>query len=109
MTTPTNEIQRRIPPSFKKAAWRSTSPVDLHYEEIGISLTLEDGWVLRLRLSVADAKRLAESVASYLEDHAVRSHSEMSSGMPSTDVSIPDEGLKVCPPEMSSAACSGVA
>lgn len=49
-------------------------------------------------------------LAGYVVDYQKsRSHSDISSGMPSSAVSTPDDGVKVWPPAKSSAACCAVA
>lgn len=98
----------RIPGTYLAASCRNVTPVDITTDEIGIGFVLADGQVLRLRLSACDAAGLATSLTSYLDAFEARSHSVTSSGMPSVEVSTPDEWLNVCPPDKSSAACRGL-
>lgn len=84
----------RIPSSYRPATWRGTLPCDAG--ETAVSFNLGDGSVLRLRLPVDSALHLAESLADYLVEagYAVRTNSQSrsSSGSPSVDGSMPDEG-----------------
>lgn len=56
-----------IPSSFQSASWRGTTRVDLETQEIGVSFNLEDGSIVRLKLSTDSARNLSESVAEYLK------------------------------------------
>ena len=76
-----------IPNSYRPAEWRNTTPVDSNTNRIGVGFDMSDGTVLRLTLSQESARHLAET----LHDHLTRSHSPMSSGMPSVDVSMPPD------------------
>ena len=80
----------RIPKSYKQANWRNTTPVEKTNNTIGVSFNMSDGSVMRLCLPVVDAKNLSESIHSFLYNH-----SEISSGMPSVDVSTPLGSEKV--------------
>ena len=74
----------RIPSSYKQANWRNTTPMEKTNNTIGVSFTMSDGSIMRLCLPVADAKNLSESIHGFLYNH-----SEISSGIPSVDVSTP--------------------
>jgi len=93
---------RRLPAVYRTATWRNVTPVDEPFDEIGIGFDVGSD-VVRLRLSVVDARHLIESIGDYLG----RSQSPTSSGAPSEDVSTPEEGVCVCPPQKSSTACWG--
>ena len=83
--------RRRIPPSFNDATWNGTLPVDVAYGEMGVSFNVENGDVLRLRLPVDSARKLAESIRDYLD----ASQSPKSSGIESAPGSIPLLGKEV--------------
>jgi hypothetical protein len=97
----------KIPSSYLPCTWRCVTPIDDAWREIGVAFNLAGG-VTRLRLSVEHARHLSESIAHYLRDHDARLQSAMSSEMPSEAKSIPEECECVCPPAMSSIACSGL-
>ena len=80
-----------IPNSYRPAEWRNTTPPDSNTGRIGVGFDMSDGTVIRLAISQESAKHLAET----LNDHLLSSHSEISSGMPSFDVSKPPDGVKV--------------
>jgi hypothetical protein len=80
-----------IPNSYQAAEWRNTTPADSNTQRIGVGFDMGDGTVLRITLSQVSARHLAET----LNCHLTRSHSPMSSGMPSVDVSYPPGGVKV--------------
>lgn len=67
--------QSRIPAVYVPASWRNTTPVDEGVDEIGIGFESREGIVL-LRLSLDSAKRLADSVADYINGYACRTHSD---------------------------------
>lgn len=73
-----------ISPSFMPAKWRSTTKADGCEEVIGLAFDQGDKTV-RLRLSLADAKQLKESLEFYLSV----SLSPISAGMPNRDGSMP--------------------
>lgn len=56
-----------IPPSYVPARWHCTLAIDPNTQETGIGFTQADGSVIRLRLSVNDARLLAESLVDFLE------------------------------------------
>lgn len=76
-------LHSRIPGIYKPAELRCVLPEDRG--EIGVGFDLEDGSTIRLRIST----KHAQSIRQFR-----RSHSEGSSGIPRSDVSInsPDEG-----------------
>jgi len=80
---------------FTQATWRSTTPVDDDSLQIGVAFDIKDGEVLRLRLPVSGATSFCESAMEYLNAHRARVHSRQSPGIPSVDVSTPEDGLKV--------------
>lgn len=80
---------------FTQAAWRSTTPVDDDSLQIGVAFASEDGEVLRLRLPISGAASFCESALEYLNAHRTRVHSRQSPGIPSDDVSTPEDGRKV--------------
>lgn len=80
-----------IPDSYHPAEWRGTIPADKNTSRIGVAFDVGDGTVLRLSISQVSAKHLIETLSDYL----ACSHSEMSAGMPSSDVSKPPGGVKV--------------
>ena len=80
-----------IPNSYRPAEWRNTTPADAQTNRIGVGFCLGNGTVLRLTLSQESARHLAET----LHSHLTRPHSEISSGMPSVDVSKPPDGENV--------------
>jgi len=69
-------MDSRIPSIYKAASLRVVTPVGA--ECVGIGVDLEDGSVVRLKLSVSDALEMS---------HLIVSHSEGSAGIPSCDVS----------------------
>lgn len=75
----------RTPTSYQPAKWRCTLPADEVEGVMGVAFDLPDGQVLRLALPLDDARNLAESIQDYL----MASQSEMSSGIPIADGSIP--------------------
>lgn len=80
-----------IPDRYQAAEWRNTLPADSNTNRMGVGFDMLDGTVLRLCISRESAKHLAESLSDYL----ACSHSDMSAGMPSFDVSKPPGGVKV--------------
>ena len=80
----------RIPKSYMPAEWRNTTPVEHDTNRIGIGFDASDGNIIRLVISIASARHLAESIQEFLSSHSV-----MSSGMPSVDVSKPPDGENV--------------
>jgi hypothetical protein len=91
---------------FAAATWRGTT--NSNGIDLGISFDTPDG-VVRLRLNEACARHLSESIAYSLdgEGRRTKSHSEMSSGMPSVEGS-PNDGQSQEPDASSSAALSGL-
>lgn len=53
----------RIPPSFSRATWRATLPVDPQTGETAISFDLADGSVVRLRLSAKSARDVRQTLS----------------------------------------------
>ena len=80
-----------IPNSYKPAEWRNTTPADENTSKIGVGFNMSDGTVLRLSLSHESVRHLAET----LQSHLTRPHSEISSGIPSVEVSKPPRGENV--------------
>lgn len=85
----------RLPVAYQIASWRNTTPVDDAGLDLGVGFNLADGQVVRLRLSLASSYHLAQSIEDALRDHRARVHAAVSHGIPSVDMSIPDDGLKV--------------
>ncbi len=81
-----------VPASYLPSKWRCTLPVDPESGVLGIAFDYPVTGIARLRLSVADARHLAESLTEYLSAYDA-SQSAKSSGKPSADVS-PDAGQK---------------
>lgn len=86
----TNPISR-IPAAYLSATFRNSTPIDPVFNEMGVGFNMADGTIIRLRLNVEHARAMAESVGDYLRDHFEEAHSCTSSGIPSVDVSMPDE------------------
>lgn len=82
-----------LPETYEAAEWRCTLPVDPVAHAAGIGFTKPDGSVIRLMLSVDDARQLAGSLSAYLVLYDAPSQSDRSSGKPSVEGS-PDEGQK---------------
>ena len=80
-----------IPESFTQSELRGVLPMDPATERMGLSFNLHDGNIIRLSISKDSAVHIAKIILDYLN----LSHSPMSSGMPSSDVSYPSEGSKV--------------
>jgi hypothetical protein len=57
-----------IPSAYHPANWHCTTKVDPITQEIGIGLIRPDGEVIRVRLAVADAWNLADSLTEYLQE-----------------------------------------
>jgi len=72
-----------LPASFAKASWRNTTRYNVEDDTIGVGFNLDDGNVIRLALNSESANHLAETIMDYLK----QSHSPMSSGISSVDVS----------------------
>ena len=82
-------MDSRIPKIYLDAEWRSVTPIDRD-GSVGIGFELlppKSQQPVRLRLSFEHLLRLADVLNKCVQDHAKRSHSPMSSGIPSTDVS----------------------
>lgn len=87
----------RLPPSYVPATWRNVTPVDAETRAIGIGFDLPSGTV-RMALPLEGARHLAEALAEELDRYGYRrtqSHSDKSAGIPSVEVSMPDEGVEV--------------
>lgn len=84
-----------LPDIYQPAEWRNTTPADDISQRLGVGFDRQDGTVIRLSLSAQSAKHLSESLAEFLQEVGQRSHSSISSGMPSSDVSTPFDGVKV--------------
>lgn len=65
-----------LPESYECAEWRCTLPIDPVAQATGIGFTKPDGSVIRLRLSVDDARHLAASLTDYLSAHDARADLE---------------------------------
>lgn len=93
---------------YKEAKWRNTLPVFDQF--IGVGFTRSTGEDIFLRIPLESARHLAQSILDgfYIHLGGTFSHSDKSSGIPSSPVSMPKEIENVCPPDKSSAACSGV-
>lgn len=83
-------VARRLPPIYREATWRNTTPVDDVHKEIGLSFNCGND-IVRVRLDMINATHVMETLSNYLADHRARVHSSSSSGMPSCAVSTPDE------------------
>ena len=81
-----------VPDSYLPASWRCTLPVDPVEGVLGISFDYPWDCAARVRLTVADARLLADSLAEALVAYDA-SQSVKSSGKPSSDVS-PEAGQK---------------
>lgn len=55
-----------VPASYLPSKWRCTLPVDPVEDVLGIAFDYPVTGIARLRLSVADARHLAESLTEYL-------------------------------------------
>lgn len=56
----------KLPAIYKSAQWRTTTSVDPELGVVGFALLLEDGSISRFRLSLHDAKILAETLVESL-------------------------------------------
>lgn len=94
---------------YKEAKWRNTLPI--FDQSIGIGFTTSAGEDIFLRIPLESARHLMQSIIDdfYIHLGGTFSHSDRSSGIPSSPVSMPEERENVCPPDKSSAACFGVA
>lgn len=59
--------ESRLPPIFKTARWRGTTTCCPIERATGVSLQLEDGSVLRLRIGVDSALKLAHSIIEVVQ------------------------------------------
>lgn len=85
----------RLPKSYLAATWRNVTPVDAEAKAIGIGFDLPSGTV-RMALGLEGARHLAEALTGYLAGYRrAQSHSDKSAGIPSVEVSTPDEGVYV--------------
>lgn len=82
----------RTPDSYIPASLRCVLPFDILADGLGIAFDLCNGETIRLFLDHKSSERLIAIVSSYLGDH---SQSATSTGIPSLDVSMPDEGVNV--------------
>lgn len=98
--------------AFKPVTWRGTTNISHQRPVMGISFDEASGETIRLLLDVKSARHLSESIQEYLDAYRKRGctccQSASSREIPSVAGSTPDEGEKQCPPEISSAAFSGV-
>ncbi len=94
----------RIPDRYVPATWRNITPIDPDTASCGLGFVTDQSKVF-LRLSVAEMQVVRDVITEQL-DHLLctNSHSESSSGSPSSTVENPAEGIKVCPPTRSSSA-----
>ena len=76
-----------VPNSYMPATWSGVTATDGEY--IGLSFTLDTGEVVRLKLPATSARWGAESIGDYLPE--THTHSDSSSGSPSSEVSTHDE------------------
>lgn len=86
-----NEVRPLVPVIYQPATFRNATPVDPQFAEIGLGFNLCDGSVVRLRMGVTDARAFVQSAWDYLLTYEARLQSAASSGIPSVDVSTPDE------------------
>lgn len=61
---------------------------------MGVGFTLETGEIIRLKLQLESIRHLCESIDDYLSGR-LHFHSDKSSGMPSSEVSMPAPAEKV--------------
>lgn len=80
----------RLPPIFKPAHWRGTTTCCPVERATGVSITLEDGTHLRLRMQVDSARKMAQSILSVIQALEA-SQSDKSSLSPSVP-GLPQEG-----------------
>jgi len=106
MTEQATPSQRRTPKSHRPATWRGTLYVDDNYLEIGISFAIGKE-IVRLSLDLVSAWHVSDTLARALRAHQLRCQSSSSSGIPSVEGSIPDDGQCVCPSAKSATADSG--
>ncbi len=85
----------RLPAIFQEATWLCTTPFDDATERVGLGFNI-GGEKVRLRLDLTSALDIVATLAEALSAYQRRrSHSDTSSGMPSSEVSTPDDGEKV--------------
>lgn len=91
------EIPRsRLPKCYVSASWRNTTAVDVATQSIGVGFNLASSEILHLKLDLESARHLAESLSEYLTHYGrAISQSDKSSGIPSVEVSMPEEGVNV--------------
>lgn len=80
---------------FDLATLRCTTPVADETREVGMAFEKRNGEVIRLRVPIADMAALTADALEYMAAHRSRVHSRQSPGMPSVDISTPDDGMKV--------------
>ncbi|MFN4328321.1 MAG: hypothetical protein ACK4FF_05540 [Limnobacter sp.] len=79
------DVKSRLPASYKPAEWRCTMPFDAASGRVGIGFNLQEGQTVRLALSVQAIRDVIETLQPYLH----LCHSDISSEIPSSDVSCP--------------------
>lgn len=84
-----------IPTSYKAVTVRCVLPPEPETDEMGLAFVLASGEILRMRLSVADARWMNKAIAGYLPPSNEGTQSERSSGSPNVLGSTPDEGQKL--------------
>ena len=85
-----------IPKSYDAATWRNVTELDAD-NSIGIGFDLSERGTVRVLLLRADWLSLFDELSERLQRIGIgsRSHSPMSSGIPSCDVSDSRDGVKV--------------
>jgi hypothetical protein len=81
------------PARYLPARWRAVLPVDFDDTQ-GIAFDLDDGQIVRLSIDAESALALVTLIQRYRSGDP-RFQSPSSSGSPSVDGSMPDEGQKV--------------
>ena len=61
----------QIHPDYKAAEWRCTTNTDTETDDIGISFSLANGKIIRLRLNLRSAKRLAQTITKTLDENTL--------------------------------------
>lgn len=103
-----DRVKSRLPAVFQEATWLCTTLVDDATKHVGLGVNVGDQKV-HLRLDLTSALDIVATLAEALSAHQRRrSHSDTSAGMPSSEVSTPEDGEKVSPLANASATCSGV-
>jgi hypothetical protein len=78
----------RLPPSAKPAQLRTVLPTDMSRARMGISFNMDNGEIVRMSLSVREAKRVMESLRDEIRRYRHCVHSPISSGNPSVSGSV---------------------